>query len=212
MDARGASSRLVAMGKRSGSEWTDESPGVVSQEPSLVVRTRIDGRPGRVSDSRRRASVGGDGRRTTDDAGRLSFFCFCVVVVVAMEARVDDATRMTTTTLDDDFVVVDAEAVASAIRAHAVACYEYVAFASSSLDASPESVLAAFARARRELARGGETSARRRMRRRWARFVSAVRCGGMVARVAMHPMTRRAVVLAWVCSGKATPRSVWGMW
>ena len=121
----------------------------------------------------------------------------------------DDATM--TTTLDDDFVVVDAEEVASAIRAHAVACYEYVSSSSSSSssssDASPERVLAAFARARRELARGDETSARRR----WARFVSAVRCGGMVARVAMHPMTRRVVFFAWVCSGKPV-RSVWGVW
>ena len=152
-------------------------------------------------------------RRTTDDGRRrASFFPSRppFVVVVAMEARVDDATM--TTTLDDDFVVVDAEEVASAIRAHAVACYEYVSSSSSSSsDASPERVLAAFARARRELARGDETSARRRMRRRWARFVSAVRCGGMVARVAMHPMTRRVVFFAWVCSGKPV-RSVWGVW
>lgn len=154
----------------------------------------------------RRSAVADDGGRTTPCVF-LSFASSVRPPFVAMEARVDDATM--TTTLDDDFVVVDAEEVASAIRAHAVACYEYVS--SSSSDASPERVLAAFARARRELARGDETSARRRMRRRWARFVSAVRCGGTVARVAMHPMTRRVVVFAWVCSGKPV-RSVWGVW
>ena len=160
----------------------------------------------------RRSAVADDGGRTTPCVF-LSFASSVRPPFVAMEARVDDATM--TTTLDDDFVVVDAEEVASAIRAHAVACYEYVSSSSSSSssssDASPERVLAAFARARRELARGDETSARRRMRRRWARFVSAVRCGGMVARVAMHPMTRRVVFFAWVCSGKPV-RSVWGVW
>ena len=134
-----------------------------------------------------------------------------------MVARVEDATMPTT--LDADYVVVRAEEAASAIRAHALACYD-VAFASMvevDGEASPERVFAAFARASRELARraraeGGGARRARRWRRRWRRFVEAARCGRIVARVVMNPMTRRAVVLAWVWSGKATMRAAWGMW
>jgi len=76
---------------------------------------------------------------------------------------------------------------------------------------------AAFARASAQLARrrraeGGGARRARRWRRRWRRFVEAARCGRIVARVVMNPMTRRAVVLAWVWSGKATMRAAWGMW
>ena len=172
-------------------------------------------------------------RRTTDDAGDSGARARTTTTttptpatttrarfsspVVAMVERVEDATMPTT--LDADYVVVRAEEAASAIRAHALACYD-VAFASMvevDGEASPERVFAAFARASRELARrrraeGGGARRARRWRRRWRRFVEAARCGRIVARVVMNPMTRRAVVLAWVWSGKATMRAAWGMW
>ena len=165
-------------------------------------------------------------RRTTDDAGDSGARTTTTTTttrarfstpVVAMVERVEDATMPTT--LDADYVVVRTEEAASAIRAHALACYD-VAFASAveiDGEASPERVFAAFARASRELARrrraeGGGARRARRWRRRWRRFVEAARCGRIVARVVMNPMTRRAVVLAWVWSGKATMRAAWGMW
>ena len=164
-----------------------------------------------AGDSGARASSSSTPTTTTTTRARFS------TPVVAMVERVEDATMPTT--LDADYVVVRAEEAASAIRAHALACYD-VAFASMvevDGEASPERVFAAFTRASRELARraraeGGGARRARRWRRRWRRFVEAARCGRIVARVVMNPMTRRAVVLAWVWSGKATMRAAWGMW
>ena len=62
-------------------------------------------------------------------------------------------------------------------------------------------------------ARGHAAAASETMETPWRRFVEAARCGRIVARVVMNPMTRRAVVLAWVWStSKATMRAAWGMW
>ena len=100
--------------------------------------------------------------------------------VVVMVERVEDATMPTT--LDADYVVVRAEEAASAIRAHALACYD-VAFASMvevDGEASPERVLAAFARE----SGVGETSARggrrREMRETMETPMETVRRGGAV--------------------------------